>query len=259
MMSFTYSVSEFRGDKQVKENRGSATVEATLVLPIIIFAILGLFGMFRLRMAEAYVYEAAVETVEYMAQVSYLSECQVLVPNACFPGYVDNKSLVESYIRGGTNGVSFMGSDYLDEEGYVCLRVSYSFGIDIPLIGSLGGKRSYEIRQKAYVGAKEDNPDEGQLSDDDIYVYITDNREAYHMSRHCTHLDLTISMASAQTAKYYGYTSCHYCGGEGESVYVTKWGDRYHRDRNCSGLKRTLYRVKKSQVEGLGACQRCGY
>lgn len=230
------------------------------MLPIIIFVMLGLFGMIRLRMAEAYVYEAAVETVEYMAQVSYLSECQVLVPKTCFPGYVDNKSLVDSYIRGGTNGVSFLGTDYLDDDGYVCLRVSYSYGVDVPLLGSLGGKRSYVIRQKAYIGLKEDDQAKSQLTDDDIYVYITDNREAYHMSRHCTHLDLTISMASAQTAQYYGYTRCSFCGDkEAAGVYVTKWGDRYHNDRNCSGLKRTLYRVKKSQVEGLGACQRCGY
>ncbi|MBQ8316773.1 MAG: pilus assembly protein [Lachnospiraceae bacterium] len=243
----------------MKKNQGSATVEATLILPIFIFVLLGLFGFIRLRMAEAYVYEAAVETVEYMAQVSYLSECSMLVPKTCFKGYVDNGELVDNYIQGGVDGVSFIGTDYLDEDGYVCLKVSYGYGVNVPLLGSFRGKRSYVVRQKAYVGVAEDNPDEGELSDDDIYVYITDNREAYHMSRHCTHLDLTISMSSVKAAKYLGYTSCSFCKGEGDTIYVTKWGDRYHSDRNCGGLKRTLYRVKKSQVEGLGACQRCGY
>ncbi len=240
------------------DNRGSATVEASLILPMFIFAVLVLFHSIRLRMAEGIVYEAAVETVEYMAEISYLTQCNATVPRMKLRDYIDNESLVDSYIIGGVDGVSFEGSTYLDAEGYVCLCVSYEVGINVPIIGNLSGERSYELRQKAYVGDVARGQDE-ELSEDDIYVYITDNREAYHMSRGCSHLDLSITPATKKRAKEEGYSPCQFCGAEaGESVLITKNGDKYHSRTDCLGLKRTVYRVKKSQVEGMGACGRCG-
>ena len=241
------------------DNRGSVSLEASLVLPIFIFAMLAFFHMARLRMAESILYEAAIETVEYMAQVSYLEECNVMVPKAKLKKYIDNNSLIETYIQKGIDGVTFEGSNYLDEEGYVCLRINYAVGINVPLIGDLSGERSYVIRQKAYTGYEARSQDE-ELSSDEIYVYITDNREVYHMSRSCTHLVLSITPSTLKNAKNKGYDPCQLCGANARGgVLITDYGDKYHSDGNCTGLKRTVYRVKKSQVEGLGACERCGY
>ena len=241
----------------IRNNRGSATVEASLILPLFIFGVLVLFNGIRLHMAEAVLYEAAAETVEYMAELSYITETNYLVPASRINQYVDNKELVEGYIIGGIDGVSFLGSTYLDEEGYVCLKVSYKVGINVPIIGNLSGRRTYEIRQKAYKGYKEN--EEGQvLSEDEIYVYITDNREAYHISRGCTHLVLSITPGNKSSAKASGYSACEFCGdASGEAVLITKHGNKYHSRTDCLGLKRTVYRVKKSQVQGLGACDRC--
>lgn len=241
------------------DNRGSATIEASLALPIFIFAVLVMFHGIRLRMAEAIIYEAAAETVEYMAELSYITECNYGVPAVKLKQYIDDKKLVENYVVGGVDGVSFLGSTYLDEEGYVCLRVNYSVGIDVPIIGDLSGKREYVIRQRAYIGDGDKNKGD-ELSPEEIYVYITDNREVYHLSRGCSHLDLSITPMSKKQAKMEGYSSCQFCGQNAkEAVLVTNQGDRYHSYPDCLGIKRTVYRVKKSQVEGLGACERCGY
>ncbi len=240
-----------------RTDRGSATVEATLILPIFIFGILVLFHGIRLKMAEAVLYEAAAETVEYMAELSYITECNYLIPKTKIGDYIDDSKLVDSYIIGGADGVSFIGSTYLDDEGYVCLRVSYRVGINVPIIGSLSGERSYVIRQKAYVG-DEARLKESEPSADDIYVYITDNREAYHISRCCTHLDLSVTPGTKSAAKSNGYSPCEFCGKDAkEAVLITNHGNRYHSRVDCIGLNRTVYRVKKSQVEGLGACERC--
>ena len=242
---------------KIISNKGSATIEATLILPLFVFGVMVLFYGVRLRMAEAVLYEAATETVEYMAELSYISECNSLVPKAKIVEYLDNDSLVENYIIGGINGVDFQGSRYLDDEGYVCLVVNYRIGINVPVIGELCGDRSYEIRQKAYKGDKP-RDEENELTADEVYVYITDNKEAYHNSRGCSHLDLSITPMSKDRAKATGYSPCEYCGSEANgAVLVTTYGDRYHSRGDCTGLKRTVYRVKKSQVEGLGACKRC--
>lgn len=228
-----------------------------MILPIFIFGVLVMFYAIRLRMAEAVVYEASAETVEYMAELSYITECNYLIPMTKLREYIDNKGLVESHIIGGIDGISFLGSTYLDEEGYVCLRVSYQVGINVPIIGKLSGSRSYEIRQRAYTGDQTRAEGE-EWSPDDIYVYITDNREAYHVSRGCSHLVLSITPASKSSAKADGYTPCQICGHEADkAVLITEQGDKYHGRGDCLGLKRTVYRVKKSQVEGLGACERC--
>ena len=238
-------------------DRGSATVEATLIIPLFIFGILSMFHGIRARMAEAVLYEAAAETVEYMAELSYIEECNYLVPQTKIDDYIDNMDLIDAYIIGGVDGVSFFGSVFLDEEGYLCLKVSYKVGISVPLVGDMSSERSYWIRQKAYTGDKAETTEEG-LSSDEIYVYITDNREAYHASRGCTHLDLSVTPGTKTAAIANGYSPCEFCGKDAQkAVLITNYGDRYHSRADCMGLKRTVYRVKKSQVEELGACERC--
>ena len=88
----------------------------------------------------------------------------------------------------------------------------------------------------------------------------------YHKDYHCTHLDLSIRMASGEEVsslrnesggKYY---ACEHCGGgSGGAVYITSYGDRYHSSLSCSGLKRTVYAVPLSEAVGKGACSKCGH
>lgn len=248
-----------KGDGTVSQNNvGSTTVEATIILPLFIFFVLAFFQIARLRMAESIIYEAAIETVEYLAEFTYLEKSDVFLAKAKFKDYVDNQSLIEGYIVDGVEGVSFKDSIYLDDEGYVCLCINYQVSINVPLLGDLSGERSYVVRQKAYLGEEMDEEGE-KVIQDDIYVYITDNKEAYHLSRSCSHLDLSITTTSLDKADKMGYQPCQFCGdGVNYGVFITQWGERYHSKSDCSGLKRTVYRVKKTQVEELGACERCG-
>lgn len=241
-------------------NRGSAVVEAIIILPLFIFAVLAIYQMGQCRLAECDIYEAAAETIEYMAEYSYLGECTLMIPEIKFEEYIDDSDRIESYVSGGARGIDFWGTVVLDEDYYVKLQVNYEVVISLPFMPPLSVDRSINIKQKAYVGDKREQENKDAYSDD-MYVYVTDNREVYHSTRSCTHLRLSVSMSSPDVARSGGYTECSFCGDMGgECVFITEEGNRFHYDLNCSGLKRTVYRVRLNEVKGIGGCKRCvGY
>lgn len=240
-----------------KANRGSAVVEAALILPLFIFFVLSLYHMGQSKMAECVIYEAAVETAEYMAEYAYLDGHNILLPELKFAGYVDDGDLVKRYIAGGVKGVSFLGTVPLNSAGEVVLKVTYEVCISVPFFPELKQKHTFAIRQKGYVGADYgDRASSGE--EDEAYVYITDNRDVYHCSRGCTYLQLSVRSVGADRARKEGYTACMFCKETGTGyVYITDYGNRYHTKRDCSGLKRTVYRVKLSTLGGLAGCSRC--
>lgn len=242
-----------------KNNRGYVTLEVTLIMPIFIFAMVTIYHIMQCKIAENIIYEASVETAEYMAEFSYMSTDNALLANIKFEDYVDDKKILEKYVDGGVDGVNFIGTKY-DEDGYVVLKVNYTLKVNSPLVSGLKKTKTFTLRQKEYIGDQNDAKE--REDENDRYVYITDNQSVYHNERGCTHLTLskhTVNVKSACTMKY---QPCEFCVKNADvsgRVIVTEQGDRYHMDENCSGLKRSVKRVKLSEVSGLGECSRCGY
>ncbi len=232
-----------------RENRGSASLEASIAVPIFLLAMVYLYLVFQSVLAEAVVYEAAAETVEYMAEYSYVDTCNLAVAELRFPQYVDDEKKLAQYIKGGISGVSFLGSTMLDEEDRVILRVRFPM--------KYTGEQEFTIQKRAYTGAKPKTDEEKTEADE--YVYVTDYESVYHTTRTCSYLTLQIQQASLTRAKELGLHPCGFCGEScGDVVYITEDGRSYHSDIHCSGLKRTVYRRKKSEVGNLKACSRCG-
>lgn len=165
-----------------------------------------------------------------------------------------------SCLAGGKSSLEFLHTTVKDDmvDVMVSYRVKlpYAFGIEI----------SYPIVQRCRIRAwtgrsgeiREDNPKE--------MVYITENGSAYHKSAGCTHLRLSICFISSselETARNNNggkYKPCEKCAKQGEDrnqVYITKEGNRYHNSIGCSGLKRSVRKVLKSEVKGKSACMRC--
>lgn len=102
---------------------------------------------------------------------------------------------------------------------------------------------------------------------DDEYVYITQTGGSYHRSKNCRHLLVTITtttvneietLRNSEGKKYY---ACEKCKGIGTGLlFVTQYGEKYHSNASCSGLKRTIKTIKLSEVGGRSACRDCaGY
>ena len=90
------------------------------------------------------------------------------------------------------------------------------------------------------------------------YVYITDNREAYHTTPHCSYLEVTVREISKAEATGQACRLCVKEGYETGHYYVTEDGDCYHVDIGCSSLRRTIYMVSQEEVLDLHPCVRCG-
>jgi len=271
----------------MKKAKGSLTLEAAIVLPIFLSLAISLVSVLEMMNLYARVEFALHETAREIALTAYpaayvktfgeeifkeeyeteLPDENILNPlvsetlaRAMFTDNFGFKNLNNSLIKNGEAGIFFFRSDIVNEKGDIDLIVTYRVE---PLFNIFGlGKMTFSNRVKVhswkgYVREKHE---------EDEYVYITDNASVYHTRRDCTHLCLTIDSVQISDLDNYRnkdgkiYKACKICGSEeNESgyVYITPYGEAYHTSLSCSGLKRTVYKVRLSEVHGLEECERC--
>ena len=100
----------------------------------------------------------------------------------------------------------------------------------------------------------------------DPYVFYTDYGSVYHLSEQCNYLDLSIKsikwsqVGASRNKDGRKYHAC-YCAAdkktEGSTVFITDYGMNYHGKLGCSKLKRTVHKVRKSEVDGKNLCSKC--
>jgi len=255
-----------------KDQKGSAAIEAAIGIPIFLFLLLFFFHLIQVRAVRQVVYEAGIEAAEYAAEYAYLTsefelaegDTEGLIDSATLLALaahklqegLDDPSMVARYVSGGASGISLLGSEFSGPDEDLVLHISYTICIDTPFLPTVSQRVEETIRQKPYTGHVEREPGD---TESDPYVYITDNREVYHISRGCTHLTLSIHTMVKKQAESKGYKPCYYCGRmAGDFVLIGPEGDCYHGSENCRGLKRTVHRVRLSEVSDIPRCSRCG-
>ncbi|MCR5255919.1 MAG: hypothetical protein K6D96_08295 [Acetatifactor sp.] len=96
-------------------------------------------------------------------------------------------------------------------------------------------------------------------------VYITETGTVYHEDPDCTYIRLSVKEVSftdgknAKNDEGERYVKCRVCGkGKApERVYITDEGNCLHYKRECSSLKRTVREVNLYDIEGYRPCSRC--
>ena len=124
-----------------------------------------------------------------------------------------------------------------------------------------------KVRVHAWTGADRGNGNSEENKKPENMVYVTVSGSVYHKKLKCSHLNLSVTKVSGGNVssrrnengeKYHACESCSRGQAPGSTVYITKSGNRYHNDKNCSGLKRSVRLVKESEAGNLHACKRCG-
>lgn len=205
-------------EKRMK-NKGMASVEAVIVIPCFLLAFMMMYHMVNIISLKTVVYEATAQTAEYLAEYAYLADITDLktagLTKSKFSSYLDDPALVNKYVSNGISGISFNGSWLPDQDGNIVIMVRYT--IKLPGLG-LTRDISFKFVQKAYLGKKILSGT--SVSEDDIYVYITDNCEVYHINRSCSHLELKISTKEYESVKKKGQENALFAGGWQEIMYI---------------------------------------
>jgi len=170
-------------------------------------------------------------------------------------------SLVNSpYIK--DTGFDFSMTDTSDRE-VIVLGVNYTVVFPFDMFGIFEIPFKKERTVHTWTGYVNGLSGEG-ISE---YVYMTKNGTVYHRSRECSHIRLKIEAINRNDLKALRntgggrYKKCEYCNPKSADMrlYITEDGDRYHNTLSCPGLKRTILRVKLSDIDGVRPCSRCGY
>lgn len=230
---------------------GSLTVEAALVVPIFLFVMVGILFFFRILQVTQNTYGALAATG---SRLSVEAEEEVSLWKAI--GYFQGKLLGEScsYIVGGKAGIRW---EALEESEYIDLQIQYKCKLPVQLFQIKYIPIKQQVRIKKWTGYHKENQEENGR----MWVYVTPTGEVYHTTRRCSHLQLSIFTMDKERAISQGYTVCLSCKEEKDLYsyyYVTEDGERYHKSLSCSGLKRTIYMIKLSEVGNRRICERCG-
>ena len=277
--------SSFSGKVSLCVSRGlraGMTVEAAVVLPFFLMIILSLISFLEIIQLQNGITMGLREAGRPMSVYGYayhqVQESKDLdftgiVPNLVFSyGYAGKKVkefLGEDYLdrsplANGADSIQYYNSSIMDESDVIDLVAVYVAELDFN-VGLVPKMRlSSRYYGRAWTGY--DLAGNVDTNSSEINVYVTPEGSVYHMSRYCTHLQLTIlSCPFSQVQEKRNedgsrYKACMRCGSNysGRTVFITSDGDRYHGSIKCSGLKRTIDVIPISRVGERRRCSRCG-
>lgn len=239
--------------------KGSVTLEASVVIPVICISFLSILMFFYIMRTE-YVVQHALNVATRKASVSCSSGVQNLenatVITLARGQFLKNKEQLQ-YVQGGHLGIITTSEC---SENYIEIAARYR--IKIPF--GLFGKRSYAITQRAV--SRKWNGRKNRKKPEEEWVYITDYGSVYHTFADCRSIEIQVYAVKrgdiTLNAKGSGvnYHICERCArydkGQ-EIVYLTTGGAHYHVDRECSAINRNVHSVRKSEIGGRPLCKYC--
>jgi hypothetical protein len=181
-------------------------------------------------------------------------------------GYLDHTCL-----EGGSGGISYLRSSILlGEPGSGSDIVDLVADYRVRPLFRMFGLKDFSMQSRfyahAWVGYGVGEITDEEEKEKEETVYITETGTVYHKDRGCTYLNpsvrsVNVSELAGMRNKGGGrYYPCEICDPQSAgTVVITSDGNRYHSSAACPGLKRTIYAVPLSSVEGeMPACSKCG-
>ncbi len=252
--------------------KGSATVEALLIMPFILLFILSVGWMADIFGIHSEIGGVLNRVGNGLVTYShaYGSLTEDLIGESDFGPSVLSLGISEGYLRSEIEktragsritGLVCAFSGITDEK--IDLNVIYRVEPPLKIPGFSGFWLKNSFFSMPYTGYHRDEASEGE--EDDEIVYITRTGTVYHTVTDCRALKVTVSTVffeslkrerNADGAKYY---PCEKCAGKGhaDAVFITPYGNRYHFDRDCYEINSIWYAVPHSKVKERRKCRFC--
>ncbi|MEE1228866.1 MAG: TadE family protein [Lachnospiraceae bacterium] len=262
---------------------GSATVEASLVLPLFLFAICTFMMIAQMIMLEASVTHSVDQTARAVAANKAVSQMflsggdgekaskagSLKKGSLSLPGSVradvlfhtlfQSKEIARQCVVGGEKAILVTERDTSDS-----VKITATYLVRPPFPGFRWNisKRKVSRQRRIFSGYSEEDGSSDDEDDSEEKVYMTPTGSVYHTDPNCRSITIQKKSAAdiAAIKRSHQYQPCKKCIKKGTSlttVYISRGGSHYHSSMNCSAFKRTVIPVKKSQVKGKRLCKYC--
>lgn len=243
----------------------SVTIEASLVIPVFIFAFIIMAYILMVLNFQSRVNQSLYNTARTIAKYSYLHDSgeavKITAAGVMTISEIGADNIRQVGVVGGAAGFNFLFSDFKD--GVVDIVVNYTIKFPFSIMGNFYINCTQRARTRAFIGI--DTCDEENISGVK-YVYITVNGKVFHENINCSYLKLSIKpvdysgleqIRNKSGGKYY---ECEYCKQDyiPEQVFITDYGNRFHYSINCQGLKRGILKIKSDETGLYSPCSKCG-
>ena len=256
------SVPGIRYNNDILNKKGSVTIEAAFGIPLFLFAALCLIWLIEIQSIKISITAAAQSAAKSAAEdTAVIPVLNTIKLKSDIVSLIGEDRINRSIIRGGSSGISCWKSYVSPATGEMNIKVEYDIMVPIPVIGSPSASLEEEFTISSWNGRNND-----QLGGENReIVYMTENGSVYHEDYNCSYLRLSLryvpyeELGSIRNESGGRYHACEKCviGSAMTGVYITENGNKYHNTLCCSGLKRTIYAVKRSETGGMGGCSRC--
>lgn len=259
-----------------KNIRASMTVEATILLPIVLFFVLSMGNAIEIIRLHSKMEWAMWDVGRHIASYGHMLRKEdetenITLPMAlltevyaktCVEEMLGKDYLEASPLKNGADGLNFLETKMMDD-GCFEVIVTYVVWPDVGLLDI----RPFRMANRYYGHLWNGYDNEKAYSEEQReWVYVAENGTVFHEDRECTHLRLSIREVSYSEAlmerNNYGehYVMCQMCkeNQKGKAVYIADNGECYHYLSTCAGLKRTVYTILRGEAEGYQPCSRCG-
>ncbi len=212
----------------LSKREGSMTIEASMLIPLFLFAILNLFSIITLfGEYSSNLADMHREAKELSVHAHILEEGQD----------VSNDLIIRTKVQTLEPFLSVMG--FVPARTIVNCRVRKWTG--------------YDVRKG------------DSLQEEEEWVYVTLYGETYHRNRSCSYLNPKIFSAPSKDIGNYRnkdgekYRLCNSCK-EGKLTgicFYTEYGNRYHTSFNCNQLVRNVETIRLTEIGSRHACSKC--
>ena len=242
--------------------KASMTMEAALVLPCFLFAIISLISIMDIMKIKGCMDVAVAEAGNEIAIEGYGGLLNEMVT----PFYIKQKiitflekNLSAEAMEKVSADIHVLDLSFVEDNGVVSFRVDYNVNPNFRMPGIASVRLNATYYGYKWIGYKVKEEAENM-------VFISDSASVYHLDKRCKYLNVTITEIKFENLEKYRnnsrekYKDCNFCKGIAYDrvVYITPEGSNYHTIKNCIGLTRSIHTVPLSSVSDKRVCSGCG-